>query len=398
MDSIDKNYYSLLNITKEADQDDIKKAYRKAALEHHPDKGGTDQMFHAIKEAYDILSDPIKKRNYDRDLKKYGFKDGIKKTKSSNSETTAKASKPQFKKESTTTDIPKEEAKSRKQTESAPKRDPFVEIPSDLNSLSIKELKSLMSCLGLSHDDWFEKQDMINRIQELSRSKKDSKPEYTRSTTEIPKKAESRSESRKPAEKSSSTSGAASFAGTMDSEDVISFKILSIGNQEVGKSWLIKRYCEGRFVKRYITTIGIDYGVKKMSLDGSQVSINFFDLSGNDDYKIIREEFYNDSEGIFMVYDVDNRDSFVNLSQWEAEMKRHGIDTNEVQVVVCANKVDGKGREVSTAEGQKWWKSRNYSYFETSANTGLKVSEAFEWLFLKVLENFRVNRKKFGLS
>lgn len=77
---------------------------------------------------------------------------------------------------------------------------------------------------------------MINRIQELSRSKKDSKPEYTRSTTEIPKKAESRSESRKPAEKSSSTSGAASFAGTMDSEDVISFKILSIGNQEVGKS------------------------------------------------------------------------------------------------------------------------------------------------------------------
>ena len=153
MDSIDKNYYSLLNITKEADQDDIKKAYRKAALEHHPDKGGTDQMFHAIKEAYDILSDPIKKRNYDRDLKKYGFKDGIKKTKSSNSETTAKASKPQFKKESTTTDIPKEEAKSRKQTESAPKRDPFVEIPSDLNSLSIKELKSLLSSLGLSHDD-----------------------------------------------------------------------------------------------------------------------------------------------------------------------------------------------------------------------------------------------------
>ena len=97
MESIDKNYYDLLKISKEADSDEIKKAYRKAALEHHPDKGGTDQMFHAIKDAYDILSDPIKKRNYDKDLKKYGFKDGLKKTKSTFDDATSKAKKPAFK-------------------------------------------------------------------------------------------------------------------------------------------------------------------------------------------------------------------------------------------------------------------------------------------------------------
>ncbi len=58
-----------------------------------------------------------------------------------------------------------------------------------------------------------------------------------------------------------------------------------MGNAEVGKSCLIKRYCEGRFIKRYISTIGIDYGVKKMELKGKSISINFFDLSGNEDYK-----------------------------------------------------------------------------------------------------------------
>ena len=98
-----------------------------------------------------------------------------------------------------------------------------------------------------------------------------------------------------------------------------------------------------------------------------------------------------------MVYDVDNRDSFVNLTQWESEIKRNGIDSNEVQIIVCANKVDGKAREVSTAEGQKWCKTRNYTYFETSANTGTKVNEAFECLFLKVLDNFRANQKKLGI-
>lgn len=68
-----------------------------------------------------------------------------------------------------------------------------------------------------------------------------------------------------------------------------------MGNAEVGKSCLIKWYCEGRFIKRYISTIGIDYGVKKMDLKGLNIAVNFFDLSGNDDYKMIREEFYADA-------------------------------------------------------------------------------------------------------
>lgn len=106
----------------------------------------------------------------------------------------------------------------------------------------------------------------------------------------------------------------------------VTFKIISVGNTEVGKSCLIKRYCEGRFVKRYISTIGIDYGVKKLELLNHKVCINFFDLSGNDEYKMIRTEFYKGSSGIIMVFDVDNRDSYVSLVHWEEEMKRFGIE------------------------------------------------------------------------
>jgi DnaJ family protein C protein 27 len=128
-------------------------------------------------------------------------------------------------------------------------------------------------------------------------------------------------------------------------ENVI-FKITSVGNSEVGKSCLIKRYCEGRFVKRYITTIGVDYGVKKLTLDGHSVSINFFDLSGNKDYKSIRTDFYQDTSGVLMCYDVDNKDSFTSLVHWEDEMKRYGVDMARVKVVVAGNKSDVKSREV----------------------------------------------------
>jgi len=85
-----------------------------------------------------------------------------------------------------------------------------------------------------------------------------------------------------------------------------------------------------------------------------KVCINFFDLSGNDDYKMIRTEFYRDASGVVMVFDVDNRDSYISLVHWEDEMKRHGIDMNRIKVVVCGNKCDSKGREVKEAEAAKW--------------------------------------------
>jgi DnaJ family protein C protein 27 len=78
----------------------------------------------------------------------------------------------------------------------------------------------------------------------------------------------------------------------MPTVEQVSFKIVSVGNSETGKSCLIKRYCEEKFVERYISTIGIDYGVKKLKIKGQNIAINFFDMSGNDDYKLIRTEFY----------------------------------------------------------------------------------------------------------
>lgn len=61
-------------------------------------------------------------------------------------------------------------------------------------------------------------------------------------------------------------------------------KLISVGDTKVGKSCIIKRYCEGRFVQKYITTIGVDYGVKKVTVSGRKVAVNFFDLSGSSDY------------------------------------------------------------------------------------------------------------------
>lgn len=58
-------------------------------------------------------------------------------------------------------------------------------------------------------------------------------------------------------------------------------KIISLGNSETGKSCIIKRYCEKRFVQKYLQTIGIDYGVTKVNIKDRELKVNIFDMSGN---------------------------------------------------------------------------------------------------------------------
>ena len=95
--------------------------------------------------------------------------------------------------------------------------------------------------------------------------------------------------------------------------EILRVKILSMGDEGTGKSCLIKRYCEERFISKYIRTVGVDYGVKPVSWMGKDVRVNFWDLSGNDAFYEIRNEFYKDTNGVLLVFDVTNRASFQHL-------------------------------------------------------------------------------------
>ena len=100
-------------------------------------------------------------------------------------------------------------------------------------------------------------------------------------------------------------------------QSIVRYKIISMGEGGCGKSCLIKRYCEGKvrrrgsgecqdadnsvfeqFVERYISTIGIDFGVKPVTVQGTEVRVNFFDFSGHPEFFDVRNEFYKDTQGV----------------------------------------------------------------------------------------------------
>ena len=330
------NFYDCMNLPRAATQEQIKKAYRKTALVHHPDKGGDENMFKQLSKAFETLSDPKKRSAYDGQLELSNSQDGL-------------------------NPIP-HNAKSPKTKVHKTKTMPSaanIEIPSNPESLSIKELKTLLSSLGIKHDDCVEKSELLQRL----RDKKNS----ARRNTTVPR--------------------------SQPVSENLSIKILSMGDPECGKSCIIKRYCEGRFVNRYISTIGVDYGVKKMNIQGIKVAVNFFDLSGQRDYEEIRKEFFKDSQGVLLTFEVNDKSTFANMQRWEREARNCGLNLTEVDVVLCGNKIDLNGREVTAAEAGKWAASRNYKYFDTSANTGAGIGDAMDALFASVVSRVIAAKK-----
>jgi DnaJ family protein C protein 27 len=160
-------------------------------------------------------------------------------------------------------------------------------------------------------------------------------------------------------------------------------KIISMGSGGCGKSCLIKRYCEDRFVNKYIATIGVDYGVKPVQLEGNDVRVNFWDFSGHSEFFEIRNEFYKDAQGCILVYDVASWDSFNECDAWLAEAAKFGANPGDMPIALCANKVDKK-RVVSEDEGRNFAMSRGLHYFEVSACSGQNVVDMFDFLFSTV--------------
>ncbi|GAB9468826.1 hypothetical protein Gpo141_00006131 [Globisporangium polare] len=187
-----------------------------------------------------------------------------------------------------------------------------------------------------------------------------------------------------PTTTASSSSGASNTNNQLGDKvpSVLRIKIISMGDSGVGKSCVIKRFCEEKFVSKYISTIGIDYGVKPVQVQGEEVRVNFWDLSGLPEFLEVRNEFYKDTQGGILMFDVSSRKSFDALDAWLREAAKFGA--GKFPCILCGNKVD-RMRVVTEEEARSYARAKGFEYFETSACTGVSISDAFHALFSQVV-------------
>ena len=154
------------------------------------------------------------------------------------------------------------------------------------------------------------------------------------------------------------------------------FKILLIGNSGVGKSSLLLRFSDDTFTGNFMPTIGVDFKIRTLEVDGKTIKLQIWDTAGQERFKTITSSYYKGAHGIIVVYDVTDKESFKNIDTWMNEIEKHASDN--VSRILCGNKCDlDDSRQVSMDEGKELADTYNIRFIESSAKDNANVEEAF---------------------
>jgi Ras-related protein Rab-8A len=165
-------------------------------------------------------------------------------------------------------------------------------------------------------------------------------------------------------------------AGRPNSSYDFLIKLLLIGDSGVGKSCLLLRFSDDSFTTSFITTIGIDFKIKTIELDGKRIKLQIWDTAGQERFRTITTAYYRGAMGILLVYDVTDENSFRNINNWIRNIEQHAADN--VDKILIGNKCDMmKDRAVEHTEGEKLAQEYGIPFFETSAKNDTNVTQAF---------------------
>ncbi|KAI9848228.1 MAG: Nuclear control of ATPase protein 2 [Thelocarpon superellum] len=153
-------------------------------------------------------------------------------------------------------------------------------------------------------------------------------------------------------------------------------KLLIIGDSGVGKSCCLLRFSEDSFTPSFITTIGIDFKIRTIELDGKRVKLQIWDTAGQERFRTITTAYYRGAMGILLVYDVTDERSFNNIRTWFSNVEQHA--TEGVNKILIGNKCDwDEKRLVSTERGQQLANELGIPFMEVSAKSNINVEKAF---------------------
>lgn len=172
------------------------------------------------------------------------------------------------------------------------------------------------------------------------------------------------------------------------------FKLLLIGDSGVGKSCLLLRFADNTYNSDYISTIGVDFKIKTIKLDNDKiVKLQIWDTAGQERFRTITSSYYRGAQGIIIVYDVTDLESFNNLNNWLQEIDKFG--TNGVTKLIVGNKNDlTEKKQVTLEMAQEFAKEKGgLTVLETSALSSENVEQAFLTMAKEIKEKSDKNEQ-----
>jgi Ras-related protein Rab-1A len=171
-------------------------------------------------------------------------------------------------------------------------------------------------------------------------------------------------------------------------------KAIMIGDSGVGKSSLMRRFCDDKYDEGFLSTIGVDFSIKTMSVgdDSKTLKLQIWDCAGQERFRSIVNSYYRGSHIVICVYDITDRDSLMgSMKKWLEDVNRYASE-NIVKVLV-GNKCDLESRRAIQREEGRLFAETNgfYCFYETSAKTADHVSEVFSDVAVEVVRHIKVD-------
>ena len=187
-----------------------------------------------------------------------------------------------------------------------------------------------------------------------------------------------------------------------------SLTFILIGNSTVGKSCFYKRYFKNEFEEGTIQTIGVDKETKHIKINEKSYKITLWDTAGQEKFRFLPKRYYNNAEGVFLLFDVTNSASFDDVSKWMNDIKQNSNvaplpdgQKKDVTIYLIGNKIDLDNREITKEQAENEAKSLGLKYFEVSCKTNMNISEVINSMILdcylkanKDEEGFKLKKQK----
>ena len=180
------------------------------------------------------------------------------------------------------------------------------------------------------------------------------------------------------------------------SNDEIILKILILGDMSVGKTTLLLKYIDNYTPELYISTLGIDYKTKNIVYNNTNIILQIWDTAGQEKFKVVTKSFVKGSDGIIYMYDITQKQSFINIKRWLEDTEDYSLRAKKI---IVGNKIDmEERREVTEEMKNKLLNEIDIDLVEISAKKDRNVNEVFDKLVKIIIGDLTKEDiiKKFG--
>eukprot|EP00357_Protocruzia_adherens_P037301 CAMPEP_0114987554 /NCGR_PEP_ID=MMETSP0216-20121206/9072_1 /TAXON_ID=223996 /ORGANISM="Protocruzia adherens, Strain Boccale" /LENGTH=215 /DNA_ID=CAMNT_0002350165 /DNA_START=53 /DNA_END=697 /DNA_ORIENTATION=- len=162
-------------------------------------------------------------------------------------------------------------------------------------------------------------------------------------------------------------------------------KVLLLGDGGVGKSSVLTRFAEGKYNSNFVATIGVDFKMKIIDIEGKKVRIQVWDTAGQERFRTITPAYYRSVMGVILVYDITDAQSYENVDYWMKNLEDHA--SPHISKLLIGNKSDlTEARTVDYEKGKALADGYGIKFIECSAKTSENVIEAFKIIASDIIE------------